>query len=303
MKKQSTYVFFGLLCIGTLFASYMYQKKHTDDPAQWYVDFDTSMQAAAYPEKLNNEWGRSVYACIKRVYEKNNLKKVSYCPQVRIPKIIHQVWLGSPVPEEYTWLQRTWIDHHKAWEYRLWTDTEAEEFMKAQDPLLYQYYTDATNYGEKSDILKWLIIYTYGGLYTDIPDYECLHSLELLHHCYDFYTGVQPLDTSLVQLGAALFAAQPRHPILRHCIETLQQDHHYVQIVQKTGPIHFTRSFCAVAPQLDTPVVALPASYFYPRAYNQSFEARKAWLRPESFAVHHWAGSWLKKEGFVHNKK
>lgn len=274
------------------------QKLYTNPP-HWYVDFDTSMDLKKHPEKMTPQWGSPVYNIFKKIYEKNNLTKVTYSHEARIPKIIHQIWLGSPVPQEYLWLQKTWKDHHPQWEYRLWTDKEAEDFMAQQSPELQQFYNEAINYGEKSDILKWLIIYTFGGLYTDIPDYECLRPLDMFHHCYDFYTGVQPLGTSLVQLGAALFAAKPGHPILRHCIETLKDDRHLTQIVDKTGPIHFTRSFCAVAPSLTTPVVALPASYFYPRAYDQSFEQRALWLKEESFAVHHWAGSWLKKEGFV----
>lgn len=288
---------FGVLIAGVIF---VYSKQDLyKSPAAWYVDFDQSMDVKNYPEKLTSYWGIPVYTCLKKVYEKNNLKRVQYAESVRIPKIIHQIWLGSPVPAQYEWLKKTWIDKHPGWEYRLWTDKEANEFMATQDPVLNAYYHEAINYGEKSDILKWLVIYTFGGLYTDIPDYECLRSLEMLHHCYDFYTGIQPLSTSVVQLGAALFAAKPGHPILKHCVETLQRDHHIVQIVEKTGPIHFTKSFCAVAPSLETPIVALPASYFYPRAYDQSFEDRAVWLKPESFAVHHWAGSWLKKEGFV----
>lgn len=283
--------------IGIFFAYNFYNQYK--NPASWYIDFDASMDLEHYKEKLDPLWGLPVYQCLKRVYQKNNLRCVTYSKKLRIPKVIHQIWLGSPVPPEYRWLQETWIKNHPGWEYRLWTDTEAEAFMQKQDPELYGYYQEAINYGEKSDILKWLIIYTYGGLYTDIPDYECLRPLDMFHHCYDFYTGVQPLSTSIVQLGAALFAACPRHPVLKHCIETLKRDHHIIQIVAKTGPVHFTKSFCAVAPHLNTPVVALPASYFYPRAYFQTFEERALWCKPESFAVHHWAGSWLKKEGFV----
>jgi len=287
-----------LVLVGIAFFIHSKQQSYTN-PASWYVDFDVSMEAKKYPEKLDPHWGAPVYDILKKIYEKNNLKKIIYTEKVRIPRIIHQIWLGSPVPEEYLWLQKTWLEHNPGWEYRLWTDTEAEEFMAQQSEELQGYYNEAINYGEKSDILKWLVVYTFGGLYTDLPDYECLRPMDMFHHCYDFYTGIQPLGTSLVQLGAALFAAKPGHPILKHCIDTLRHDRHRVQIVDKTGPIHFTRSFCTVAPQLTTPVVAFPASYFYPRAYDQSFEQRKEWLKPESFAVHHWAGSWLKKEGFV----
>ncbi len=286
-----------------LAAWFVYTKVVRENPAQYYVDFDASMQFDAQKHYNFEGWNRDVYIICKQVYEKNNLAKVFFHKEPLIPKIIHQIWLGSPVPQEYYALQKTWLDNHPTWEYKLWTDKEVKELLNNPEfftPELKGYYNEAVNYGEKSDILKWLLIYHYGGLYTDIPDYECLKPLDLFHHCYDFYTGVQPLDTSMVQLGAALFAARPHHPILEHCIETLRDDRDKPQIVVKTGPIHFTRSFCIVAPQYNGPAVALPASYFYPRGYYDPLDKRSLWLRPESFAVHHWAGSWLKKEAFVH---
>ncbi len=45
--------------------------------------------------------------------------------------------------------------------------------------------------------------------------------------------------------------------------------------------------------------IALPASYFYPCGYEQRGTDRELWCKAESYAVHHWAGSWLKKEAFV----
>ena len=46
--------------------------------------------------------------------------------------------------------------------------------------------------------------------------------------------------------------------------------------------------------------IALPATYFYPMSYNQRGMVKSTWIKPEAYAVHHWAGSWLKSEAFVH---
>jgi len=261
-----------------------------------YVDFDHAMALTEYSAIAARS--KDLYAFLKNLYNENSFLKVQVQDKLKIPKIIHQVWLGSPLPEEYKAFVQSWKDNHPDWEYILWTDEKVKEF-----PLINQhYYDEATNYGEKSDILKWELIYRIGGVYID-TDFECIKPLDVLHYTYDFYVGIQPLDTNIVQLGAALFAAHAGHPILKHCVETIKDDRDKKQIVLKTGPLHFTKSLFLVAGRSNNIDVALPADYFYPCSYEQRGMEPEAWLKPTSFAVHHWAGSWLKPQGFVSKKQ
>ncbi len=87
--------------------------------------------------------------------------------------------------------------------------------------------------------------------------------------------------------------------MLRRCVETIKDNRDVQQIVIKTGPIHFTKSCIAAAGRGKEIDVVLPASYLYPQGYKQKGTARFEWWQPESFAVHHWAGSWLKPEARV----
>jgi mannosyltransferase OCH1-like enzyme len=159
------------------------------------------------------------------------------------------------------------------------------------------FFDASRNYGEKSDIIKYEIVYRIGGVYIDC-DFECLKSLDPLHHAYDFYTGIQPLDTNYAQLGAALFGAIPGHEILKYAVQTIERDRNFGPIVIRSGPIHFTRAFIARACRKNNVDIAFPASFFYPCGYHQKNTERSDWLKSESFAVHHWAGSWLIPEAF-----
>jgi hypothetical protein len=104
-----------------------------------------------------------------------------------------------------------------------------------------------------------------------------------------------------VQLGAALFAAYPKHPILGHCITTIQDDWHHNGAPKKSGPVHFSKSFLETAGKDDSHDVALPAHYLYPLGCRQAVpthrrkEVYNAWLNNGSYAVHHWAKSWMPK--------
>lgn len=270
--------------------------------AEWtYIPFDIAMkknsshswqQICATTKQIVGIDGYALYNFFKDMYEQNNLSMIAPSSQLKIPKIIHQIWLGSPVPESFKVLQQSWIAHHigRDWLYKLWTDEDVKHMH-----LYNQEFYDATdNYGIKSDILRLEIIYHYGGVYIDM-DYECLQALDDLHYTYDFYTALQPLDTSFIQLGSALFGACPKHPIIKHCIETVKDDWHLKGAPKKTGPVHFTKSFYACASTKGNKDIAFPAFYFYPLGCQETEENRNSWTKQGAFAVHWWAKSWMPK--------
>jgi mannosyltransferase OCH1-like enzyme len=263
-----------------------------------YVSFDEGMQKQDFPqailktEAIIDLDGLLLYDFFKELYEENNFSAIQPDAELKIPKIIHQIWLGSPIPESFIDLQQSWIEAHlgRGWSYKLWTDEDVTNMQ-----LYNQEFYDATdNYGVKSDILRWEILYKYGGVYVDM-DFECLRELDNFHYAYDFYTGIQPLDTLFVQLGAALVGSRPGHPILQHCIETIKNDWHLQGAPRKTGPVHFTKSFYACANRNDNKDIALPAIYFYPLGCRDTKENRNGWRKQGSYAVHWWAKSWMPK--------
>jgi len=261
-----------------------------------HMDFYTGMRPDLFPESLariDGLWGMdaiSVYHFFRVLYEKNNPSVIPPASEVKIPKIIHQIWIGGEVPEVFKPLMKTWIEKHvgREWKYKLWTDEDVKDY-----PLVNREFYDATdNPGVKSDILKWEIIYNHGGVYVDI-DHECLRALDILHYTYDFYTCLQPLDTYLLQLGAALFGATPHHSILKHCIDTIKDDWHEQGAPKKTGPLHFTRSFINSAVQAGGVVAALPAYYMYPLGCKDKEIDFDTWIEKGAFAIHWWAKSWM----------
>ncbi|HLW73333.1 MAG TPA: glycosyltransferase [Candidatus Babeliales bacterium] len=286
-------VILALLMSWSTFAVSDYAQPH------WhYIPFDDAMKKDEYPTVcpatavIFGIDGDVLYEFLKTMYENNNFSTVAPTAELKIPKIIHQIWLGSPVPESFKSLQQSWIECHlgRDWRYKLWTDEDVAQMELYNQ----QFYDETDNYGVKSDILRWEILYTYGGVYVDM-DYECLHALDDFHYTYDFYTALQPLDTLFVQLGAALFGSRPGHPILQHCIETIKNDWHFKGAPTKTGPVHFTKSFYTCAGMNDNIDIAFPAFYFYPLGCRETEGNRKSWLQQGAYAVHWWAKSWMPK--------
>lgn len=265
--------------------------------AQSRMSFDDAMQKKEFPNVYATTThifdidGIVLYEFFADLYKKfGNLAPAT---ELKIPKIIHQIWLGSPLPEEFKVLQQTWIDHHmnRGWVYKLWTDEDVKQLNLYNQ----EFYNATDNFGIKSDLLRWELLYEYGGVYID-TDYECLRALDELHYTYDFYTALQPLDTLFVQLGAALVGSVPGHPILKHCIETIKNDWHHKGAPKKTGPVHFTKSFYAMAGKEGSKDIAFPAFYFYPLGCRQTIDNRLEWVKKGAYAVHWWAKSWMPKQ-------
>ncbi len=260
------------------------------------IDFDISMRIAEHPHLLENQMYAELYSTFKKLYEKNYVAQVPKDAPYKIPKILHQIWLGSPFPEKYAALRDTWLKNHPDWQYMLWTEKEIDEFGLTNREM----YDYAVNYGERSDIAKYEIIYRYGGVYIDVPDYECYKPLDDVHKAYDFYLGIQPLDTGHVQIGLGLFGARPGHPLLAQAIEKISEKQKVAEpVVLRTGPFFFTIIFYKMAPHCTDKVIALPASFLYPMGYHEKVKDKAKWYRPEALANHLWAGSWLTDEAFV----
>lgn len=102
--------------------------------------------------------------------------------EYRIPRIVHQIWLGSPPPEKYREWMTTWMNW-QGWTYRLWTD----EDVRCRELYNQELYDRADNYGEKSDILRLEILLEHGGMYVDV-DFECIRpdTFDALHRTWDF---------------------------------------------------------------------------------------------------------------------
>jgi inositol phosphorylceramide mannosyltransferase catalytic subunit len=239
---------------------------------------------------LNSDW-----QIAKKRYDQYVIYGLEYATRPRIPKRIHQIWIGSPLPAKYKLLQRTWRENHPDWEYILWTDADIEALNLTNKAA----YDAAKNYGEKSDIARYEILYRFGGLYVD-TDFECLQPFDILHHCFDFYTGTGFGPGFITYFG--LMGSAPGHPILKDCIAHLNRNIQYnpdpiINILYTSGPYYFTKYVLAHM-KADTAgrCVAFPVNYFYPwpntlREQN-SWQEVRSWVRPETFAIHHWYVSW-----------
>ncbi|MCA1553972.1 MAG: glycosyltransferase, group 2 family protein, partial [Chloroflexi bacterium] len=108
-----------------------------------------------------------------------------------IPKIIHQTWKTRELPDRWQRLQRTWLEMHPHWEYRLWTDEDNRAFIQTYYPWFLSIYDSYPQSNFRADAFRYFVMAHYGGVYVDL-DCECLRPLDTLLHGEQLVLGCEP---------------------------------------------------------------------------------------------------------------
>ncbi len=250
------------------------------------VSFDESMQYASVVESQNY-----LRNFCKQLYNEKNLLVSQDTPI--IPKIVHLIWIGPlDPPPIFNECVKSIKKHLPDWTCMIWGNKEIAEFGLFNQ----RYYDEEHNYGAKADIARYEILYRHGGVYLDV-DFVLLKPLDILHHTYEFYTGMMPANCKAVVTNG-IIGSIAGHPILKDTIETIKDHRKPVSIERRTGPIHFQKSFVTITEQYpNRRIISLPRSFFFPLDQTHSGLSQEqidTLLQPETFAVHFWSGSWKK---------
>jgi mannosyltransferase OCH1-like enzyme/GR25 family glycosyltransferase involved in LPS biosynthesis len=201
-----------------------------------------------------------------------------------IPRIIHRIWVGSkPMPPEYHYYGETWKAHHPEWEHRLWTDSNLPTVLYAFDAL-----QNTTDVRSRADIIRYYLLYEYGGVYVD-ADFECLKAIDPLLDGLESFASKQDPST----LNIAILGSVPRHPFFHKALYYLPQWmnlHKSRGAEHKTGPRYITFLYTHFPSELSL----LPTQYFYPYHWGEVYRSEERSLQkfdskwPSAYAVHHW---------------
>ncbi len=173
----------------------------------------------------------------KSLYDKNFPLMSAHSNTIHVPKVLHFIWVGpKQFPSESVANVQSWMAKHPHWRVKFWTDQDRPlpdakmEKCFVQDLhflKLAKCYKNSENYGEKSDLLRYEILYQEGGVYVD-HDVECIRSFDQLNETYDFYIGMQMPDKTFLSTSVLatnnLIGARPGHPVLKRCLSSLAEN-------------------------------------------------------------------------------
>ena len=254
------------------------------DKSSWPT-FESSMKRAVnYNESRieQNKWDLLV--------SRYNLIKDRPVSTPKIPKIIHQIWIGGNMPKT----QKDLCENVKNflasdWTYMFWTE---EDVYKLKSFKNLDEYMKTPNKGQKSDLLRYEILNQYGGIYLD-TDFIMVKNFDAMLDL-DFFCGVA-FDSSPNLLNG-LIGTTAGNPLIQDILN-LDVPIGYsdgMDVINSTGPYLVTRKLFNNIEKMDN-VVVFPASFFYPFP-NTDINKKpdyKTYIEPETICCHVWHGSWM----------
>lgn len=210
---------------------------------------------------------------------------------IKIPKVIHQIHLGDkPLSDQELKWQKTWKHYNPDWKFIFWDD----ERLRGIDIINKEYLDDCDNYSMKSDILRFDILYQFGGLYID-TDFECLKPLDPFFCDKDFIVCRQ--NPNGPSICGAFFAATQYNSLVRKLLDGIPQrsiTHKGKHCVAKYGPTYITDIIDENYGQEFKYSKAFEPKYVYPFMWNKKHSTKDDLnkIYPQAYAAHWWNTSW-----------
>ena len=204
-----------------------------------------------------------------------------------IPRIIHHIWVGPPLPHRLGPYIDSWRTLHPDWEHRFHTG-----FDDLQNQAMYDNAEAITPHvGQlRSDLARYELLYRDGGVYVDC-DMEALRPLDDLLDAPCFMGWEQQGQW----VNNAIIGAEPGHPLMRSLIEQAPGNirrHRGERPNRMTGPHLLT----PLARGRDD-VAIHDEAVFYPLHWSQVGQDEDVEL-DGSYAVHWWDNT-RKRRGLV----
>lgn len=164
-----------------------------------------------------------------------NSSLIEQRPQI-IPKIIHQTYKNETIPEVWREAQQSCIDLHPDYEYILWTNEKAREFIAHEYPWFLATFDGYKYPIQRADSIRYFVLAHYGGTYIDLDD-GCNRRLDPLLSYPAWVRRTVPTGISNDAMGSV-----PQHPFFLRVIELLQSYDRswllpYITVMYSTGPL------------------------------------------------------------------
>jgi len=185
---------------------------------------------------------------------------------LKIPKIIHQMWIGPlDMPKK---MIDTWTEKNPEWEHILWTEEEIKR--RYPNGFINQKAIDEhQSWCGKCDIMRYEILYDYGGFFPD-ADCVCTNSLDdhFLNHAFFSCFENEKVRPDLISVG--YMGSIKGCELMKKCTEflgeqiSLDERKTGMMAWQMTGPVLIT----GMIHKTKYPAFIYPSYVFIPKHYT-----------------------------------
>ena len=230
--------------------------------------------------------------------------------QTKFPKIIFQTWKSkTDIPDKFRYWSNTWKEYNPTYEYVLWDDNDNREFVSTHFPWFLATYESYDVEIKRADAIRYMFLYTYGGIYADM-DFECLQPFDSLlekYAEYDIILGSMESDLSLWHITNnvpnAIMISKPGSSFWIRVLKRMEEKGGKGRPEEQTGPIVLKEVY---AMAWGYSIKLLPSHILYPISWVTNEKERQDSLNsdvtsltqtmkaryPDSYAVTYWTHSW-----------
>ena len=175
-----------------------------------------------------------------------------------IPKIIHQIWFQGlkNLPQEYELKRRTWTKLNPYYEYIVWDEESMNYIISNIYPQYLKVFNNFKFMHQKIDFFKYLVLYIFGGIYSDM-DTVNLNPLDSLLDKFpnsEIIVGklaVNNVESYMLSgfpetINNGIIMGVRKHNIFKELIDSILLNKNkyftkYSEINNTTGPSFFTK--------------------------------------------------------------
>lgn len=214
--------------------------------------------------------------------------------------LVHQLWglcpadAGREAPPNLDRASRTW-QHLPGTTYKRWNRNDVEALIDTT-PWKDTFYR-LDHWVEQCDFARYIIVYTYGGIYSDM-DTVCHRCPTVTRHTLTVGYEARVTDAERAFHNLArntqycqwTFAADKGHPALLRVIDAIHTttSRTCASILNRTGPGVFTDALCDYSSLL-YPMIVLGIEAF---GCGQQHSESPSATDPRCLVVHNFEGSW-----------
>lgn len=161
---------------------YLYHKAintytYTEYPLFYTFNNIQRMNSTIHTTHTNGHINKAIRTIKTYLYMDNNIRTIWQTTN-NTPKRIHQIWDNKKLPESIQHKINKCTDLYKNWEYKLWDIKQCVKLLKYHYNWFIPHF-NTLNDADKIGVLKYFILFHYGGIYLDI-EYECVKNIEQL---------------------------------------------------------------------------------------------------------------------------
>ncbi|MBV8615616.1 MAG: hypothetical protein JOY66_17875 [Acetobacteraceae bacterium] len=210
-----------------------------------------------------------------------------------IPKRLHYVWVGGPLPDLQRAYIESWRQTNPDYEVVGWNESNIDFSV----PMIRAAFQER-KWAKVADIVRLMAVAEQGGIYFD-TDFKVLKSLEPTRRHACFFAFQEP-DASPDWVANGVFGAEPGHRFVHKALERLLSKRRVPLGLERPtsfGPKLITQLLREEGLATYSPdgvqvgdVFVYPTPVFFPFTWRERFDP--SCIGEATLAVHFWEKSW-----------